>query len=144
MNDNNTGYHGRRVVAENGDLFIPHMSLQLAMGIDGVNENIVRYSLADVIETENIDAFCGRLRLLKEAIRREFAKKPEEQRFLRDNEWGEKSLNDFLTAEKEYGMDFYSEGSSNYIGRTINRQEKGKGGLNNEIKELLEKQREEQ
>lgn len=119
--------HGKRVVSNDGELFIPHMSRDLAIGIASLDESVARYALADLIPDANLEAFCKRLRLLKTAVKKELSKKPEESKLLTAGQWGDSTLEDFLSAEAF--MNNGNKGSSNYIGTMINREYNDGEGL---------------
>ena len=107
------GQYGSKVVGENGELAIQHMSKEFAVSILSLPEQSVRFALADLIEQPEIEACCNRLRALKTALQKEMAKKPEDSRLRSDQEWGDTTLQAFLN--EEGGK--WGKGEKNYIGR---------------------------
>ena len=113
------GNHGRAVINESDELQIPHMSRGLAMNIQIMNEDMVRFALQDLIEEPEIEAFCERLKKLKTAIGKEFIKDPKESKLRIDKEWNEDTLNDFLGADSDSLYNNQHNGTSNYLGNMI-------------------------
>ena len=113
------GSHGRIVVNSNAELVIPHMSLELAIRINMINESMVKYALMDLIAKPEIEAFCERLNLLKKAIRKEFEKDPTESKFVAKGKWNNDTLTHFLTGASENKSSDEKDGTSNYIGRFV-------------------------
>lgn len=70
---------------------IPYMDKALADRILAVREPEVRMVLFDVLEPKAIDAFCGRLRVMQDAIRKDRKKNPNSGRYLEKEEDWEKT-----------------------------------------------------
>lgn len=115
----NYGIHGRVVVDSSANLIIPHMSLELAIRINMINDSMVKYALMDLIAKPEIAAFCERLSLLKEAIRKEFEKGEKGTIFVAKDDWNEKTLEHFMKARHEIKSNDENNGTSNYVGRFI-------------------------
>lgn len=137
------GNHGRTVVNANEELTIPHMSRGLAMNIQIMNEDMVRFALHNLIEEPEINAFCVRLKKLKNAIAKELIKEPGQSKLRADDEWNEETLNDFLTADNvDKGNN--KDGTSNYLGNMVEFFTLGgifdaEKELDEELKEKLKK-----
>ncbi|MBQ3546052.1 MAG: hypothetical protein IJA34_13885 [Lachnospiraceae bacterium] len=113
------GPHGRTVVNSNAELIIPHMSLELAIRVNMINESMVKYALMDLIAKPEIEAFCERLNLLKMAIRKEFEKAPEESKLVSKGKWDSNTLKDFITGLSEKKDKNLDDGTANYVGRFV-------------------------
>ncbi|MBQ3546051.1 MAG: hypothetical protein IJA34_13880 [Lachnospiraceae bacterium] len=113
------GNHGRAVVNDNEELTIPHMSRGLAMNIQIMNEDMVRFALHDLIEEPEIEAFCERLKKLKIAIGKELVKDPKNSKLRMDDEWNEDTLNDFLGADSDSLYNNKHDETSNYLDNMI-------------------------
>ena len=111
------GTHGRAVMNENDELTIPHMSRGLAISIDLINENMVRYALMDLIGKSEIEAFCYRLSRLKKAVRKELELGDKSKVLLDDTQWEKVDKNDFLKASNVSKSGGENDGTSNYVGR---------------------------
>ena len=55
-------------VVKNGLIIMPHMSSSFAHAITNMNDNTVKYLLADLVSEKDIDAFLGRLHAVQNAI----------------------------------------------------------------------------
>ena len=134
------GNHGRAVINESDELQIPHMSRGLAMNIQIMNEDMVRFALHDLIEELEIEAFCERLKKLKTAIGKEFMKEPKDSKLRMDDEWNEDTLNDFLGADSARMFNNQHNGTSNYLGNMLEFFTIGGiGDAEKELEELKEK-----
>lgn len=138
------GNHGRAVINESDELVIPHMSRGLAMNIQIMNEDMVRFALHNLIEEPEINAFCVRLNRLKTAIGKELIKDPKASKLRMDDEWNEDTLNDFLGADSDSLYNNTKNGTSNYLGNmmelfTIAGISEAEKELEKELKEKLEK-----
>ena len=114
---NMIGSFGKMVVSDDGELYIPYMSKELAMSINSLDESMFRYALKDLLEEVDLDAFCTRLVKLQKAIKKELVKNPADSRLRAADQWGDDTWDAMLSADAAYSS--ARKGTSNYMGTFV-------------------------
>ena len=112
------GMNWRMVVDSNDNMTIPHMDQQLADNILKLKEDELRFVLKDLLEDVFIDQTIARLRKLQNGIRKEQEKKGSNV-FVKDGEWNENTLNDFINQSTRHHLDKELEGKDLFAYRSM-------------------------